>query len=152
MFFDNEGCGCVWGGISAVMLIGGLLFAISNNSSSSSGIEVAPAHKVNNTPTSNQNYYLPRGVQIYEPIEDDYSSSSFTPDDAYEEGYDYGKEQGRNDGRNGRSHGYGYDDSNDYYNHYETRYCEGYEEGYDDGYASGIDEYEEAEECDDDDW
>lgn len=95
-------------------------------------------------------YTAPTYPTIQQPpiIQQEYTTHSVTPDDAYQEGYDNGYEQGKADGRRGLSHGSGYDDSCDYYDYFETRYEEGYEEGYDDGYNEGSSEFEEEDDED----
>ena len=74
------------------------------------------------------------------------SSSTFTPDDAYDEGYNEGYEQGKYDGENGECYECGYDDSNNYYNYYETKYEEGYQIGYEEGYNEGHSKFEDEHE------
>ena len=148
----KEGCGCVSIAFCGVMLLVGIISAISNgsshNSSSTPKIDYTPpAPAPTYTPPVNY-HYTPSSIQT-QPVR---TSSSFTPDDAYDEGYDEGYEQGVEDGRRGRSHGYGYDDSNDYYNHYETMYCDGYSSGYDEGYSSGHNDYEDHDEDEDYDY
>lgn len=71
------------------------------------------------------------------------NQTSFSPDDAYEEGRERGYEQGLEDGNHGKSFEWGYDASNSYYNYYETMYEDGYRSGYEDGYEEGRDEYED---------
>lgn len=139
----EEGCGCIWGIISGVMVVGGLIFALSNDSPSSSNSYSKPKQQYsspNTAPIISTPYYTPSY-----PVIERRASRSFTPDDAYDEGYAQGYEQGRNDGLQGLRHGASYDDSNDYYNHYETMYCVGYEVGYNEGYSEGESEYEENE-------
>lgn len=143
----EEGCGCIWGVISAVMVIGGLIYAFSNGSSSKD--DYSPSNST--SPVVERPVYTPpptyKAPVNVEPRVT--TRHSFSPDDAYDEGYDEGYSQGEEDGRKGRSHGYGYDDSNDYYNHYETMYCEGYENGYEDGYSSGHSQYQDEEDEED---
>lgn len=90
--------------------------------------------QVSNTQYDPNNHY-PSNQPIH--TETNVTSSSISPDDAYEEGYDDGIEQGFEDGKNNLSHGYNYNDDSDYYGYYETKYEEGYEEGYDVGYDEG---------------
>lgn len=144
----QEGCGCIWAAICGIMLIGGLITALTNGSSKSS----SPTPSTNYTspaptytsPNINNNEYIPPSIQAQTG-----RTSSFTPDDAYDEGYYEGYQQGEDDGRQGNNQGYSYDDSNDYYNHYDTKYCDGYQAGYDDGYYSGRSQYKEPDEDED---
>lgn len=116
-----EGCGCVWNAFSAMMVIGGIIFALRNDSpkKSSYALHEYSAPKVE-TPV-----YTPSPTYSAPVVEQPrVTSHSFSPAAAFDESYNEGYEQGENDGRHGHSHGFGYDDSNDYYNHYESMYCE----------------------------
>lgn len=143
----EDGCGCVVGAINAVMVVFGLIFALTNSHSSSESYDQTKTEYSSPNPAymPSTQYYTPSQhidkEQVYRN-----TTNSFTLDDAYDKGYDNGYEQGCEDGRRGKSHGYGYDDSNDYYDYYETMYCEGYESGYDEGFSSGNSEYVDNEE------
>ena len=80
------------------------------------------------------------------PSQYEESSSTFTPDDAYDEGYNKGYEQGKYDGEKGHCYECGYDDSNNYYDYYETKYEEGYQIGYEEGYNEGHSTFEDEHE------
>ncbi|MCM1138244.1 MAG: hypothetical protein NC453_06685 [Muribaculum sp.] len=142
----EEGCGCVYGAFPALMVVGGLIFALCNDSKGKASDSDSAPVSIHTAPT----YTPPHtySVPTYNSPSPRQSSSSFSPDDAYDEGYSIGYEHGEYDGRYGYGNGHSYDDSNDYYNKYEDEYLDGYNSGYDDGYNSGHSHYEDEEDND----